>query len=201
MVACGSTVAGQWSTVDGRGSWIAGCGSRGAVPSLGRQTLVKRNVCYADVRAVWHVFHVASGIQTTTVSDAWPHVDRHGLSKIGGSPVRVNWKTTHSVARSLAHVQGAFRACERCDFFVRARRDLSRTNMKFGTAFRFSGATLHRAERLFVAQTFGLFCVISGSRVDGRVRRTSKACELRFCGRGWRGAALLYRRVAAVIRC
>ena len=114
MVARGSTVAGQWS-----GQWLlfAVPGSRIAVPSLGRHTIVTRNVCYADVRVVWHVFHVASGIRTTTVSDAWPHVDRHGLSKIGGSPVRVNWKTTHSVARSLAHVQGAFRdaifSCER----------------------------------------------------------------------------------------
>ncbi len=85
--------------------------------------------------------------------------------------------------------------------FVRAWRDLLRTNVKSGSAFRLSGATLRRAERLFVAQTFGLFRVISGSRVDGRVRRTSKAYELRFCGLGWRGAALLYRRVAAVIRC
>ena len=34
-----------------------------------------------------------------------------------------------------------------------------------------------------------------------RVRRTSEACELRFCGRRWRGAALLYRRVAMVILC
>ena len=98
---------GRGSMVAGRGPWVAGCGSRFAVPSIGRQTLVARNVCYADVWAVWHIFHVASGIRTTTVSDVWPHVDRHGLSKIGRSPVRVNWKTTHSVARSLAHVQGA----------------------------------------------------------------------------------------------
>ena len=61
----GSTVAGQWS-----GQWLlfAVRGSRVAVPSLGRHTIVARNVCYADVRVVWHVFHVASGIRTTTVS-------------------------------------------------------------------------------------------------------------------------------------
>jgi hypothetical protein len=77
------------------------------------------------------------------------------IVEIGGSPVRVNWKTTHSVAQSLAHEQGAFRACERCNFFVRARRDLLRArldllraNVKSGTAFRFLGATLHRAGRL-----------------------------------------------------
>ena len=55
-------------------------GSRVAGPSLGRHTIVACNVCYVDVWSMWHVFHVVSGIRTTTVSNAWPHVDRYGLS-------------------------------------------------------------------------------------------------------------------------
>ena len=59
------------------------------------------------------------------------------------------------------------RACERCDFFLRARRDFLRANVNLERRFVFR-ATLNRAERLFVAQTFGPFRVVIGSRVDGR---------------------------------
>jgi hypothetical protein len=189
-------VDGRWSRVVDRGLRVTGRGSVARAPNSRRTERLLRG-------------H-SGGVARLPCRQR--HSDQHRFQcvvpcrsarivEIGGSPVRVNWKTAHSIARSLAHEQGAFQACERCDFFVRVRRDLSHTNVKFGTAFRFLGATLHRAERLFVAQTFGLFRVISGSRVDGRVRRTSKACELRFCGRGGRGAVLLYRRYAAVIRC
>ncbi len=100
------------SRVDGRRSMIDGRWLRVVVLSLGLHAIVARNVCYVDVRAVWLIFHVASGIRTTTtISDAWSHVDRHGLSEIGRSPVRANWKTMHSVARSLACERGAFFAC------------------------------------------------------------------------------------------
>ena len=47
-------------------------------------TIVARNVCYVDVRAVWHVFHVVSSIRADTVSDEQPNVDRLRLYKIEG---------------------------------------------------------------------------------------------------------------------
>ena len=34
-----------------------------------RHTIVARNVCYVDVRAVWRVARVVSGIRADTVSD------------------------------------------------------------------------------------------------------------------------------------
>ncbi len=53
-----------------RGSIVAELGSMVAVPFFGRHTIVVRYVCYVDVWAVLHVFHVLSGIRTTTVFDA-----------------------------------------------------------------------------------------------------------------------------------
>ena len=44
-----------------------------------RHTIVARNVCYVDVRAVWRVSRVVSDIWADTVSDEQPHVDRLGL--------------------------------------------------------------------------------------------------------------------------
>ena len=40
------------------GSRFVGSGSRSAVPSIGRHTIVARNVYYVDVRAIWRVFRV-----------------------------------------------------------------------------------------------------------------------------------------------
>ena len=48
-----------------------------------------RNFCYVDVRAVWCVSRVVSGIRADTVFDEQPHVDRRGLSEIEQSPFRV----------------------------------------------------------------------------------------------------------------
>ena len=56
---------------------------------VGRHTITVRNVCYVDVRAVWHFLRIVSGVRTTTVSGSWPHFDRRGLSKIEQSPVLV----------------------------------------------------------------------------------------------------------------
>ena len=162
-------------------------------------------------------FFVASGIRTTTF-DAWPHVDRHGFSKIGGSPVRVNWKTTHSVARSLAHEQGTFRACERCNFFVRARRDLLRArldllraNVKSGTAFRFwalhyidrAGRLLHRRSVSSVSLAGQWSRAGRGSRVAGRGSTVAGQWSgqwLLFAVRGSRVAVPSLRRHTIVAR-
>jgi hypothetical protein len=46
------------------------------VPSLGRPIIAARNVIYVDVRAVWRVSRVVSGIRADTVSDERPHVYR-----------------------------------------------------------------------------------------------------------------------------
>ena len=78
-----------------RGSRFVGCGSRVAV----RGSVV----CYVDVLAVWHVFRVISGIRTTTVSDAWPHVDRRGI-----------WRVSRGTAHLLHHL----------GHFWRTQRDL-----------------------------------------------------------------------------
>ena len=43
--------AGRWSRFEVRGS-------QSAVSSLGRHTIVARNVCCVDVRAIWRVFRV-----------------------------------------------------------------------------------------------------------------------------------------------
>ena len=60
---------------------------------VGRPLYLRRdlsNYCYVDVRAVWrHVSCVVSGIWADTLSDAWPHVGRHGSSEKERSPVRV----------------------------------------------------------------------------------------------------------------
>ena len=53
--------AGRWSRVASRlfaRQWLMadGCGSRVAVLSLGRHSIVARNVCCVDVPAVWHVY-------------------------------------------------------------------------------------------------------------------------------------------------
>jgi hypothetical protein len=52
------------------------------VSSLGRQTIVARNVCYVDVRAEWRVSRAVSGIRADTVSDVQPQVDRYGLWRV-----------------------------------------------------------------------------------------------------------------------
>jgi hypothetical protein len=49
---------GRWSRFAVHGSWVAVRGSQFAIPALRRHTIVAWNVCYADVRAVWYVFHV-----------------------------------------------------------------------------------------------------------------------------------------------
>jgi hypothetical protein len=85
---CRQRFAGRWSpfafTV--HGSWVAVSRLRVAVPSFGRHTIVARNVCYADVRAVWRISHVVSGIRD---DDEQPNVDRRRLFKTERSPFRV----------------------------------------------------------------------------------------------------------------
>ena len=61
----GSVVAGGGSIVAVRDSRFVGGGSRYtvrgwrfAIPLLRRHTILARNVCYADVRAMWHVSRV-----------------------------------------------------------------------------------------------------------------------------------------------
>ena len=122
-------------------------GSRVADPSLGRHTIVACNVCYVDVWSIWHVFHVVSGIRTTTVSNAWPHVDRYGLSiscmrarhdllrASTAQPLACMYLNDYSLLSLWYHTivafaceRGAFLACERSDFFVRSRRDLLRAS-------------------------------------------------------------------------
>jgi hypothetical protein len=74
------TVSDERPRVDRRGLYAIG--GRLCVPLLGCPTIVARDVCYADVRAVWGVSHVVSGIRADTVSDEQPNVDRRGLSEI-----------------------------------------------------------------------------------------------------------------------
>ena len=67
----GSTVAGQWS-----GQWLlfAVRGSRVAVTSLGRHTIVARNVCYADIQRVsgrWPRKPYKQGVRAPLL---WPRV-------------------------------------------------------------------------------------------------------------------------------
>ncbi len=50
-----------------------------ALSAPGHPTIVARNVIYVDVRAVWRVSRVVSGILADTVSDEQPYVDRLGL--------------------------------------------------------------------------------------------------------------------------
>ena len=55
----------------------------------GRPTIVARNFIYVDVKAVWRVPRVVSGIRADTVSDEQPHVDRLGLYEKERSLFRV----------------------------------------------------------------------------------------------------------------
>ena len=68
-------------------------------PSLGRHTIVAQNVFYVDVRAVWRVSRVVSGIRAHTVSDVQPNVDRHGL-----------WRVSRGTALLLHHLGHSWRA-------------------------------------------------------------------------------------------
>ena len=52
------------------------------VLSLGRYTIVARDVCFVDVQAVRLFFRVVGGIWATIVADVRHHVDRHGLGRI-----------------------------------------------------------------------------------------------------------------------
>ena len=71
------TVSDERPRVDRRGLYAVE--GRLYVPLLGCPTIVARDVCYEDVRAVWCVSRVVSGIRADTVSDEQPHVDRLGL--------------------------------------------------------------------------------------------------------------------------
>ena len=48
------------------------------VPPLGRHTIVAQSVCYVDVRVVWRVSNVVSGIRVDTVSD-----EQHNVAGLG----------------------------------------------------------------------------------------------------------------------
>ena len=71
------------------------------VPPLGWSIIVARNVIYVDVRAVWRVSRVVSGIRADTVSDEQPHVDRHRLYEIEGRPC-VPSLGRHTIARGTS---------------------------------------------------------------------------------------------------
>jgi hypothetical protein len=55
----------------------------------GRPTIVARNFIYVDVKAVWRVPRVVSGIRADTISAEQPHVDRLGLYEKERSLFRV----------------------------------------------------------------------------------------------------------------
>ena len=135
-------VAGRWSRVDGRGSRVDSRrsmvdGRRSRVVDRGLRVTGRDSVARApNSRRAERLLRGRSG-GVARLPCRQRHSDHHRfrcmvpcrsarIVEIGGSPVRVNWKTTHSVARSLAHVQGAFRACERCVFFSCERGATSR---------------------------------------------------------------------------
>ena len=70
----------------------------------GRPTIVARNVIYVDVRAVWRVSRVVSGIRADTVSDEQPHVDRLGLYEIEGRLCVPSLGRLTIVARNVIYV-------------------------------------------------------------------------------------------------
>ena len=86
------TVSDEQPNVDRRG--LSEIERRLYVPSIGRHFIVARNVCYVDVRALWRVSRVVSGIEADIVSDVLPHVDRRGL-----------WRASRGTAL-LLHVFG-----------------------------------------------------------------------------------------------
>jgi hypothetical protein len=102
-----SMVDGRWSRVVDRGLRVTGRSSVARAPNScraerllrGRSGGVARLPC-RQRHSDHHRFRCVVPCRSARIVE------------IGGSPVRVKWKTTHSVARSLAHEQGAFRASE-----------------------------------------------------------------------------------------
>ena len=85
-------VVGRWS-VAVRGSRFVDGGSRFAILLLRRHTIVARNVCYADVRAVWHVSRVVGDTHLADlVSDIQPMSIDAGC---GGSRLGTHSSSTH----------------------------------------------------------------------------------------------------------
>ncbi len=125
VAGCGSMMDGRWSMAAGRGSRVAGRGSVARVPRYRREErrlLCRRSDSVRDTRQRhW----------TTTVSDAWPHVDRHGLSEIERSPVCAIVRQRipsldilrASAVRPFARERGAIS-------WVRARRDLLHATLR-----------------------------------------------------------------------
>ena len=66
----GTVVAGRGSTVDGQWSRVANRGSYTRAPHYRRAERLLRRRSGGVTR-----LHVDNDIHTTTVSDAWPHVD------------------------------------------------------------------------------------------------------------------------------
>ena len=68
----------------------------------GRPTIVALNVIYVDVRVVWRVSRVVSGIRADTVSDEQPLVDRLGMYEKERSLFRVTGRLcVPSLARPI----------------------------------------------------------------------------------------------------
>jgi hypothetical protein len=128
------------------------------VPPLGRHTLVAWNVYYVDVRAVWRVSRVVSGILADTVSDEQPTIDRRGLSEIRRSPFHVTGRLCVSslgrhtlVARNVCYVD--VQAVWRVSHVVSGIRadtvsDVQPTVARIGLYKIMHAPHYHRAERL-----------------------------------------------------
>ena len=195
-----SMVDGRWSRVVDRGLRVTGRGSVARAPHYRRAERLLRGRSGGVVRlpcrqrhSDHHRFRCVVPCRSARIVE------------IGGSTVRVNWKTTQSVARSLAHEQGAFRACERCNFFVRARRDLLRArldllraNVKSGTAFRFLGATLHRAGRLLHRRSVSSVSLAGQWSRAGRGSTVANGLVNSCCSQ-FAGHALRFRRSGATL--
>ncbi len=96
-------VVGRWSrfTVRGwqfavHGSWVAVRGSQFAIPALRRHTIVARNVCYADVRAVWYAFMSLS--QRFAVRDSGAQVPHYFRAERPLWDVRAVWHVSRVVS-------------------------------------------------------------------------------------------------------
>ena len=157
------------SRVDGRGSWTVGrglrvtvCGSVVRAPNSRRAERLLRGRLGGVARfpcrqrhSDHHRFRCVAPCRSTRIVQ----------DRTKSCPCQLE---DNAFRRSISCARARrVRACERCDFFLRARRDFLRANVNLERRSVFR-ATLNRAERLFVAQTFGPFRVVSGSsRVDG----------------------------------
>ena len=111
----GSLVAVRESRFAVHGSWVAVRRSRFAIPTLRRHTIVARNVCYADVRAVWPVFHVVvSAVRGSRFRRSSATLFPRGTSVVGTfgrcGPSSMSLSQRFAVRDSVAQTPHYFRA-------------------------------------------------------------------------------------------